>query len=150
MIKDSGARREFATGAVRDIDEGKGRCDLLPLDTVAEFCEDPVLMDVARFQETGSYTCLLDALHGFLEACSAFEGDLATMILEVSIHFSEGCKKYGENNWQKGLPINCYIDSGVRHYLKWRRGDDDERHDRAFVWNLLCCVWTIKHGGGQA
>lgn len=35
MIKDSGNRREFETGAVRDIQEGKGRCDLLPLDVVA-------------------------------------------------------------------------------------------------------------------
>ena len=34
-IKDSGARREFESGAVRDIQEGKGRCDLLPLDVVA-------------------------------------------------------------------------------------------------------------------
>ena len=29
-IKDSGERREFSTGAVRDMAEGKGRCDLLP------------------------------------------------------------------------------------------------------------------------
>ena len=31
-ILDSGNRRQFETGAVRDIQEGKGRCDLLPLD----------------------------------------------------------------------------------------------------------------------
>lgn len=30
MIKDSGERRSFETGAVRDVVEGKGRCDLLP------------------------------------------------------------------------------------------------------------------------
>jgi hypothetical protein len=30
MIQDSGDRREFGTGAVRDMAEGKGRCDLLP------------------------------------------------------------------------------------------------------------------------
>ena len=30
MIQDSGNRREFGTGAVRDMAEGKGRCDLLP------------------------------------------------------------------------------------------------------------------------
>lgn len=34
MLQDSGARREFVTGAVRDIAEGKGRADLLPLDVV--------------------------------------------------------------------------------------------------------------------
>lgn len=30
ILKDSGDRREFGTGAVRDMAEGKGRCDLLP------------------------------------------------------------------------------------------------------------------------
>ena len=32
MIKDSGNRRKFSSGAVRDIAEGKGRCDLMPHD----------------------------------------------------------------------------------------------------------------------
>lgn len=31
MIKDSGCRRTFETGAVRDIQSGKGRMDLLPM-----------------------------------------------------------------------------------------------------------------------
>ena len=35
-IKDSGNRREFSTGAVRDMAEGKGRCDLLPLDVISD------------------------------------------------------------------------------------------------------------------
>ena len=36
MIKDSGTRREFESGAVRDVAEGKGRCDLLALLEVAD------------------------------------------------------------------------------------------------------------------
>lgn len=42
MIKDSGNRREFSTGAVRDIQEGKGRMDLLPwvaIMEVSKHCE---------------------------------------------------------------------------------------------------------------
>lgn len=54
-------------------------------------------------------------------------------------------EEYGENNWQKGIPESSYIDSAVRHYLKWLRGDDDERHDRAFVWNIMCLIWTHEH-----
>lgn len=30
QMQDSGTRREFQTGAVRDMADGKGRCDLLP------------------------------------------------------------------------------------------------------------------------
>lgn len=39
-ILDSGNRREFDTGAVRDIQEGKGRCDLMPLDVIAHNMAD--------------------------------------------------------------------------------------------------------------
>ena len=34
-VKDSGKRQQFATGAVRDIQEGKGRYDLLPTRAIA-------------------------------------------------------------------------------------------------------------------
>ena len=43
MIKDSGNRREFDTGAVRDMAEGKGRFDLIPwaaLMEVSKHCEN--------------------------------------------------------------------------------------------------------------
>ena len=42
-IKDSGNRREFNTGAVRDMAEGKGRMDLLPWSAIIEIskhCEN--------------------------------------------------------------------------------------------------------------
>lgn len=137
MIKDSGERRQFDTGAVRDIQEGKGRCDLLPLWVVGNLLSNPTFAQINNFTKTADVRYLYDALtsHGIFH-------DLYTMILEVSKHFEEGAKKYGECNWQKGIPTHCYIDSAVRHYLKWLRGDDDEPHDRAFCWNIMCCIWT--------
>lgn len=36
MIKDSGERTEFSTGAVRDMHIGKGRMDLLPWNAIME------------------------------------------------------------------------------------------------------------------
>lgn len=140
MIKDSGERRQFDTGAVRDIQEGKGRCDLMPLEVVAVCMKDYCLDRIAEFKKTGDHRFLTNALNEF--ARLDYAGSLADMFLEVSKHFEEGAKKYGENNWQKGLPCNCYIDSAVRHYLKHRRGDKDEDHARAFTWNCLCCAWT--------
>lgn len=151
-ILDSGNRREFESGAVRDIQEGKGRCDLLPLDVVAEIIRGvldkyregdpyyPPFREIARFQETGDEKYLITALR-----LSGVFNNYFTMFLEVAIHFEEGAKKYGENNWQKGIPVHCYIDSAIRHYLKFLRGDTDEPHDRAFCWNLMCAAWTCKH-----
>lgn len=151
-IKDSGARRRFDTGAVRDIQEGKGRCDLLPLDVIASYyANDEVINDsdcrqswvfyhLGMFQKDGQIKHLRKAINMWNIYTNA-----ETLFLEVAKHFEEGCKKYGENNWQKGIPTHCYIDSAVRHYLKWARGDKDEPHDRAFVWNILCCIWTCIH-----
>jgi len=142
MIKDSGNRCEFETGAVRDIQEGKGRCDLMPLDVVHYVLLDRITECLECFIRDQDSFYLLDALNEF--AARAYDGSRETMLLEVSIHFEEGAKKYGEFNWQKGIPVERYIDSAIRHYLKWRRGDDDERHDRAFVWNVMCCYWTFE------
>lgn len=142
IIKDSGDRTEFATGAVRDMREGKGRCDLMPLDVVSGYLEDSVIIYISKYQRTNDIEHLIDALK--IAELHMFPNSY-TMFLEVAKHFEEGAKKYGEGNWTKGIPAHCYIDSAVRHYLKLLRGDNDERHDRAFCWNLLCCIWTIEH-----
>lgn len=157
-ILDSGNRREFGTGAVRDIQEGKGRCDLMPLDAVGTVLniyyadnadnadnEDvgATLMRLSHFRDTGNTGYLSMALGDFLDVSTYT--CWSDLFLEVAKHFEEGAKKYGENNWQKGIPTHCYIDSAVRHYLKWLRGDTDEPHDRAFCWNILCCIWTCEH-----
>jgi hypothetical protein len=150
-IKDSGNRREFDTGAVRDIQEGKGRCDLMPLDVISDlyfmnFEDEPVhevFGWIYEFRAGGKYEYLCKALVSFLNKSNYISW--SDMFLEVAKHFEEGAKKYGEHNWQKGIPTHCYIDSAIRHYLKWLREDKDEPHDRAFVWNILCCIWTCKH-----
>ena len=148
MIKDSGSRTEFPSGAKRDIQAGKGRCDLMPLGVVAGLLDnltggDHILYEISRFVKTKRTNYLYRALVGF--AIKAYDNSPETMLLEVSKHFEEGAKKYGENNWQKGIPPACYINSAVRHYLKYRRGDKDENHAAAFVWNLICCCWEVDH-----
>lgn len=146
-IKDSGERREFSTGAVRDIQVGKGRCDLMPLDVVAGCYAHLGFRDTAHtfdslhlFTKTGNVAHLYEVL-----SSQEIFNAMSNLFLEVSVHFEEGCAKYGENNWKKGIPVKCYIDSAVRHFLKFLRGDSDERHDRAFCWNIICAIWTCEH-----
>lgn len=141
-LKDSGNRREFTTGAVRDIAEGKGRCDLLPLDIIGNMMVNPILIDIERYTRTGEESYLESAISEFAQ--QRFD-NLETAILEVSKHYEDGANKYAERNWEKGIPLHCYIDSGVRHYLKVLRGDKDEPHDRAFIWNMLGALWTAKN-----
>ena len=146
-IKDSGTRREFESGAVRDVAEGKGRCDLLPLDIIGQSMGDEILELIGLYIRDGNsrhlwYTLILFQSQGFPMEYSNCTQSTSNMLLEVAKHYEEGAKKYAERNWEKGISLHCYIDSGVRHYLKWLRGDTDEPHDRAFVWNMLGAIWT--------
>lgn len=142
MILDSGNRREFSTGAVRDIDHNKGRCDLLPVDIIGEFANIPCLVALDGFIHSADPSSIWEAFKIF--AIEVF-GDIQTALLETSIHYSEGAEKYAERNWEKGIDLYCYLDSGIRHCLKYYRGDTDERHDRAFCWNMLSALWTLEN-----
>lgn len=146
-ILDSGERRKFESGAVRDVQEGKGRCDLLPLDVIAPLLHerigiDEVIGHISIYMDEGDIHNLFCALKAFIKGRYT---NMPTAILEVAKHYEEGCNKYGERNWETGIPLHCYIDSGVRHYLKCLRGDTDEPHSRAVIWNLLGAIWTHKH-----
>lgn len=159
MIKDSGERREFETGAVRDMAEGKGRFDLMPLSEMADlFGEDHrifrIIMDLSQMLDPGlrySEPFATNAIYNFIAYCKNKDfddvtvSDIAEYMLEVAIHFEEGAKKYGEHNWEKGLPLNSYIDSATRHLMKHISGMTDERHDRAFIWNMLAYAYTVNH-----
>lgn len=153
-ILDSGARREFESGAVRDIQEGKGRCDLLPLEVIGDYLmsakiESTEYQTVANILENLDYYMNYDGNIRRIHIAIGLFIEMAKWspigaVLEVSKHYEEGAKKYAERNWEKGIPCHCYIDSAVRHLLKWLDGWDDEPHDRAFLWNMFCLLWTVQ------
>jgi hypothetical protein len=100
-IKDSGERTQFYDEngnplAVRDMHEGKGRMDLLPM-------------------------CVL---------------------LRLARHYEAGSLKYGDRNWEKGIPCHSYADSALRHICKYMDGWTDEDHLIAAIWNLCGLAWT--------
>lgn len=64
-----------------------------------------------------------------------------TAIIELSKHCEEGALKYGERNVDKGIPQHSLIDSGLRHLFKYLRGDKDENHLRAALWNI---AWAME------
>jgi len=221
ILKDSGDRREFSSGAVRDMGGGKGRCDLLPIVECSNFI-DSFPKEASNFRlvsiSNGSSTRyilegisyvvnvwndtiekkkanILDAdcegiyinqivnnLYKVLNAfvfydyiCEETNNIFETMtlfdwlkmidkdnpenkeeaikraysivpsdaILSLAKHFEQGAVKYGDRNWEKGIPINVFMDSAIRHYLKFKREDNDEPHHRAFMWNIICAIWTI-------
>lgn len=159
-IKDSGERREFDSGAVRDIAKGKGRCDLLPLNVISMYFNRRIdsnnpnkdkaivvcnilhyLDNVMQRKDDDFIESIMQAVRSFVGL--AYDGNDCTAIMELSKHYEEGALKYAERNWEKGIPSHCYVDSCIRHLLKWYDGWDDEPHDRAVLWNLFGLAWTL-------
>lgn len=165
-VKDSGERREFGTGAVRDMAAGKGRCDLIPPYPVLQLLENSAppsvsnsaLRDLLLFVSTLSTHYLYSA---FLHVSKLIAVDypscdrvkdsdeplvlLANALIEVSKQFEDGAVKYGERNWEKGIPLHSFIDSAIRHLLKHICGWRDEPHLRACLWNISCALWNLDY-----
>ena len=64
-----------------------------------------------------------------------------TAIIELSKHCQKGAEHYGERNVDKGIPQHSLIDSGMRHLFKYLRGDKDENHLVAALWNI---AWAVE------
>lgn len=104
ITEDSGERRSFKTGAVRDTDINKPRYDLIP----------------------------------------------PHALWRVAMLYARGAQKYGENNWQKGIPSQQMLASAMRHIEAYRRGDDSEDHLAAAVWNVLAMMQYEAEGRDTA
>jgi hypothetical protein len=146
-ILDSGDRREFGTGAVRDM-ACKGRCDLLPWSILPGLgiyggTEETFCVSMEEAVHTKSPESIRRTLTSFVSI--AYGGNLVSALLDSAYLYEAGSKKYAERNWEKGIPVSSFLDSAGRHFLKYRRGDKDESHDKAIVWNLLNALWTIAN-----
>ena len=63
-------------------------------------------------------------------------------IWALAHHTEKGCVKYGDRNWEKGIPVKNYIDSGLRHLVEAILGLQDENHLAAALWNIACAYET--------
>lgn len=158
-IKDSGSKVTFETGAVRDINDEKGRCDLMPLVEIHNLMnrvrrpykgEEEVLIHIDRFiRDSLANPFINDGLEDslYITLDNFIDNHYKSMsecLLDLSIHYKEGAKKYKERNWEHGIPIHSFIDSVVRHYIKHMDGWEDENHKAAFVWNIIGALYTLR------
>lgn len=61
-------------------------------------------------------------------------------IRRLAVHYENGAKKYGDDNWLKGMPMRRMAESAMRHVFKAVEGQTDEDHFIAAAWNLLGIV----------
>jgi len=48
----------------------------------------------------------------------------------------------GDRNWEKGMPLSWFMDSGLRHLFKHLAGMRDEDHLAAALFNISGLIWT--------
>ncbi len=68
--------------------------------------------------------------------------DLITPIglRRIAETYAEGAKKYGEDNWKKGIPIRDLLNHAIRHIYLYLKGDETEDHLAHAAWNLLTAM----------
>lgn len=60
---------------------------------------------------------------------------------EVVEVLSFGAAKYGDRNWEKGLPYSRYFGAAMRHLWAWWRGEDlDPESGLSHLAHAGCCV----------
>lgn len=112
--------------------DSKEQYELTPLDMIAEMLDDDYILNRLKcYKNTDSRYYLFDAFINF--AKENYENP-AECISDLS---------KAENGWEKGMPKWTYLLSAVMHYLKFRLGYTDDRHDRAFLWSIICLVWRL-------
>lgn len=166
--KDSGKREEFATGSRRDTREGKGRFDLIPWGIIRQLrAQVDGYAEIGADIENEAMEALVDGVNGDLDALR----DAATIMLSMASSeddgeecpvsdkvswssiaplgltrlaklYERGAAKYGDRNWEKGQPLDRYLDSALRHFNAYRAGQKDEDHLIATVWNIIGYLWT--------
>lgn len=73
----------------------------------------------------------------------------AVSLKRLAVHFARGAVKYGDRNFEKGIPFSRMFDSLKRHIDQWALGHRDEDHLAAVAWNafvLMFGEWMVEKG----
>ena len=71
-----------------------------------------------------------------------FRYDLVSPIglREVARACAEGAAKYGDWNWEKGMPVHDLLNHAIAHIYGFLSGDRSEPHLGHAAWNLLAAI----------
>ncbi len=58
----------------------------------------------------------------------------------LALLMERGAKKYGDRNWERGMPESRCIDSAFRHLVQYMAGATDEDHLAAVAFNVFAII----------
>lgn len=65
-------------------------------------------------------------------------------IRRLAVILEKGAIKYSSRNWEKGIPLRRFIDSGLRHIFQLLEGDTAEDHAAQAMWNMMAFMDTAE------
>lgn len=54
--------------------------------------------------------------------------------------YGEGAAKYGDRNWEKGIPVSNLLDHAMAHINEYNNGDRSEDHLAHAAWGLFAVM----------
>lgn len=140
--KDSGVREQFASGMVRDTQEGKPRFDLIfdgPLTRDVLTCyvpsKDTAINAFFDWYETPNTLIAAQVIIAIAE----LEGGMFKFLDRCSGLMMRGAVKYTERNWMQAngeAELKRFMSSACRHFGQYILGFTDEDHGAATWFNL--------------
>jgi len=76
------------------------------------------------------------------DTVEAFRYDLVSPIglREVARTCAEGAAKYGDWNWENGMPVHDLLNHAIAHLYQFLSGDRNEPHLGHAAWNVLAAI----------
>ncbi len=62
----------------------------------------------------------------------------------VAAACAEGAAKYGDYNWEKGMPANDMLNHAIRHIYLFLGGDRSESHLGHAAWNVMAAIHSLE------
>jgi hypothetical protein len=134
-------RETFSSGAVRD--KVDYRYDLMSPHIVSWYLNDDYLLQLAetllyyahpRSLKDNLQDAILDKLNEF---CGAGKWNVPHLYAQA-LH--EGASKYGERNYEAGIPESNLVNHALFHLFKLNEGDTSENHLSHLVWNVMTII----------
>ena len=74
--------------------------------------------------------------------CDDIRYDLITPIglRALAKTYAEGAAKFGQFNWENGMPVTDLLNHGIAHIYKFLAGDRSEDHLAHAAWNILGAI----------
>lgn len=58
--------------------------------------------------------------------------------------YKEGADKYGDFNWEKGMPVSDLLNHAIRHMYAYLSGDRTEDHLGHSAWNAMAAIHSAE------